>query len=300
MVALDRAVAGALAAAPGSTARQVRDVLARKTAARQITRKEVNSHLYRGLQEGHFVRSDDQRPRWWLADEAGVRTAVELPIDIEALIGLRLPEVATSLGVPLGGGKLATRRIGEQIASRMGWQEDETTLRVVRIDDRGRPAEDVQLGSLAFGELIATCFADSPVRRTLSDLRFILFSRTVSLADSRLLSAVRWAPEEDDLRGMGRDYERARAAIADSDLSALPSGGEVTFLRYGTKGVDRTDVQALPDGSVAPRRGFYLVKRALTPILAAATETGIPLGNPAVPSPNAALLFDVLRESLGD
>lgn len=264
---LERHLTELLSSSPGSDARDLRRRASERLPGREVTRKDVNRHLYRGLNRGVFRRSEDQPPRWYLASSPSTSSAGDSG-DRRTMVGSTLEELARELGLdPPDGGKLAFRKVGEQAADAAGQRGSGATLRVIRTGSGCRPREDVQFGNVRFADLVATSFQRSPLRSSLESVRFIVFAEATPRERSVLLADFVWSPTGAQMEAMEGDYEGARNAIARSDTEGLPRGEAVRFLRYGTKAIDSSDVDSLPDGTKTTRRGFYLVKRALEPVL---------------------------------
>ena len=300
---LERHLTELLRSSPGSDARDLRRRASARLPGREVTRKEINRHLYRGLSRGEFRRSEDQRPRWYLTSAPSTSSAGDAGAR-RTMVGSTLAELAEELGLdPRDGGKLAFRKVGEQVAAASGQRGSAATLRVIRTGSGFRPREDVQFGNVRFADLVATSFERSPVRRSLERVRFIVFAEATPRERSVLLADVVWSPTGAQMEAMEGDYEGARNAVARSDTEGLPRGEAVKFLRYGTKAIDSSDVDSLPDGTKATRRGFYLVKRALEPVLRSlighqASTAQDPVRRREDEGPHEALLLGLLEEQL--
>jgi len=300
---LERHLTELLRSSPGSDARDLRRRASERLPGREVSRKDVNRRLYRGLSRGVFRRSEGQRPRWYLASSPSASTAGDAG-DRRTMVGRSLEELARELGLdPRDDGKLAFRKVGEQVAAAAGQRGTGATLRVIRTGSGCRPREDVQFGNVRFADLVATSFERSPVRRSLESVRFIVFAEAAPRERSVLLADVVWSPTGAQMEAMEGDYEAARDAIAQSDMEALPRGDTVRFLRYGTKANDSSDVDSLPDGTRVTRRGFYLVKRALEPVLRSLighqpSTAQDPVRRREDEGPHEALLLGLLEEQL--
>jgi hypothetical protein len=279
------------------------------------SKKAVNKVLYSRERDGRLRRSEDRRPRWYLAqadqtasvaDTVPSRPTVGSPDDLAPYVGRTAAELNATydLGVNMRSKhqvREVAERLSEQVGGDLGASEQGTT-RVIRIDPVRRiPAEDVQLGLLPFDELVATPFTRSRLRGQVSGFRLVLFSREADLPSSRFLGTHTWRPSTDELELIEADYEAARRAIRRSDLDAVPSALDVHVVRYGTKGRVGTDTLPLPDGTAVTRRAFYLVKRYLREVLAATSSTTSDddtVDHHRVAgelSENAGLLLDLLR-----
>jgi hypothetical protein len=280
------------------------------------SKKAVNKVLYSRERDGRLRRSEDRRPRWYLAnadqtasvaDTVPPRLSEGSSDDLAPYVGRTAAELNATydLGVSLSS-KHQVRQVAERLSEHLGGDiglTSEGTTRVIRVDARRRsPAEDVQLGLLPFDEFVATPFRRSKLRGQVERFHFVLFSREADLPSSTFLGVHDWRPSREELELIEADYEAARRAIRRSDVDGVPSAEDVHVVRYGTKGRLRTDTLPLPDGTPATRRAFYLVKRYLRGVLASHSSTAADEDGPDVRgpggelSPNAGLLLDLLRE----
>jgi DNA mismatch repair protein MutH len=133
--------------------------------------------------------------------------------------------------------------------------------RVVRADESTfRPKESVSFAAFEFLDVIATPWAESPLRERIARIAFVvlLTPRGGAVGDARLHDAFGWDADDRTLATMEQEYEMFRRAFAEDDPALWPRAGTTETLHVRPHGRDGKDVLPLPHGRTHVRSSFWL------------------------------------------
>jgi DNA mismatch repair protein MutH len=154
--------------------------------------------------------------------------------------------------------------------SRHDLAEAGVDLRVIQADSRLWPYEALSFPAFRYQELIREDWDDCELRSRLDRFLFvpIIGGRGLALVDECTVSnPFFWAPTDDELEGMAREWTMYRDEIAAGRALDLTPASETTFLHVRPKGRTSLDTDPAPGVGPVVKKCFWFNKQFVARIL---------------------------------
>ncbi len=180
-----------------------------------------------------------------------------------------LADVSKRIGVPLKEGKGAGGRLVRAVAGMAA------TDRIREFEETGIQVKTSRLGAdlvayeamsfpkMVFKEFAEEVWEDSDLKRLLAGLYIVpIFGETrqTAFGDCTLGRPFLWLPTDQELESIRKEWLRFQRCIKSSERDSIPAESETEYIHIRPHGRNSSDVDTLPDGTVWPKRSFWLNK----------------------------------------
>lgn len=197
--------------------------------------------------------------------------------------GRRLADVASGLGIATSTAKNRAARVIERLvarealASRVDLAHAGVDLRVVQVDDSLMPYEALSFPAFRYQELIREDWEESELLSRLDRFIFvpIVGDRGLSAAGSCVIRhPVRWAPTEDELAVMSREWTMFRDEIEAGKALRLTTASRTRYLHVRPKGRTALDTDPAPHVGPVVKKCFWFNRDFVAHILRGGDQPG--------------------------
>jgi DNA mismatch repair protein MutH len=190
--------------------------------------------------------------------------------------GRRIVDVETDLGLAPSGAKHRAARVIERLVgrdaliSRADLAGAGVDLRVVQVDDSMMPYEALSFPAFRYQELIREDWEESELLSRLDRFMFvpIVGHRGLAAVGSCVIRPpIRWAPTEDELCGMAREWTMFRDEIAVGKALRLTPASRTHYLHVRPKGRTALDTDPAPHVGPVVKKCFWFNRAFVARIL---------------------------------
>lgn len=212
-----------------------------------------------------------------VADDPAREFEVETLARLRPYVGRSFDDLAAIAGRTGFGGKNAVATItrsllGQRTAGGTGeFARFGIEVKTVPVDAQGRIVEAMSFPAFHHEELIFEEWETSDLLGRLNRLLIVPVHRgkKAPLAQTRLGTPFFWSPTEEELVGIGAEWERFRHLIEIGQARDLPRQSETTYIHVRPKARDATDRDFAPGGFDVIRKCFWLNQAYVRRILEA-------------------------------
>ena len=190
--------------------------------------------------------------------------------------GKTVEQIVGELGTTLSGGKNALAMIARRMMGAPEGKRDikelqkmGILLKLVRIDERGRPKEDTSFPKMDFLEVVNETWEDSTLRDQVSHIMFVVFRQVgEDVEGAKLEGAFLWRPSDAQERTMKSEWEKFLHHIRTRTLAERPQATHTQILHIRPHARDGADCTPLPGGGEWVKSSFWLNKDFVSRLIA--------------------------------
>jgi len=143
-------------------------------------------------------------------------------------------------------------------------------VKTVRAPAGGRPFESMSFPAFRNHELSEENWARATLRRYLRRLLVLRVTAPVRETPQgrSVFTGLRfWSPDEDQLSGIGTEWEMFRSMISGGQARRIPAESSTRFIHLRPKARDKDDVEPAPSSGFVVRKSFWLNRDFVSTII---------------------------------